>query len=152
MAIPDLIPIAREEGYRTDTIGRFDGGQFLGFVTFTLPMPPPDDWPRHKRYYAVLHRFDDDGNHLGTEAWFAGVAADGEGDVHARASSRLDAMIAALGEVEYGDVSVKLFSVEVDGETFGLVDASDPDEEVEEVELKPNYLVFFEPWDGSYDT
>ena len=149
MAIPERIPIAREEGYRTDTIGRSGGGQFLGFVTFTLPLHTPDDPRKHKRYYAVHHRFDDDGNHLGTEAWFAGVAADGEDDVHARARSRLDAMIAALGDVEYGDVAVKLFSVEVDGETFGLVDASDPDEEVE---LKPNYLVFFEPWDGTYDT
>ena len=72
MAIPDRIPIAREEGYRTDAIGRFGGGQFLGFVTFTLPMPPPDDWPRHCRCWAVLHRFDDDGNHLGTEAWSGG--------------------------------------------------------------------------------
>lgn len=152
MAIPKRIPIAREEGYYTDTIGRFDGGQFLGFVTATIPLPLPEDWQEHKRWYAVLHRFDPDGNHLGTEARFAGTTADGEADVCARARSDLDAMIAALGDVEYGDVAVKLFSVEVDGETFGLVDASDPDEGIEEVELRPNYLVFFEPWDGSYDT
>ena len=48
---------------------------------------------------------------------------------------------------------MRLFSVEVDGQDLRtFVDASEPDKGVEEVELKPNYLVFFEPWDGTYDT
>jgi formate hydrogenlyase regulatory protein HycA len=29
MAVPALIPIAHEAGYRTDTIGRYDDGQFF---------------------------------------------------------------------------------------------------------------------------
>ncbi len=152
MAIPDLIPIAREEGYHTDTIGRFEGGQFLGFVTATLPSPLPEDWPRHKRWYAVLHRFDPDGDHLGTDARFIGTSADGQADVVARAEAALAAVIGGLDNPEFCDVAIRLFSVEVDGQTFGLVDASDPDEEMERVVLLPNDLAFFEPWDGAYDT
>ena len=61
-------------------------------------------------------------------------------------------MIARLGPVEYGEVHVCLFQVVVDGETFGLVDASEPEEGYESIHLLPNDLAFFEPWDGLYDT
>jgi hypothetical protein len=72
MAIPHRVPIAHEPGYRTDTIGRYDGGQFFGSVTATIGDMP--DWQRHKRWHAVLHRFDADGAHTGSEIWFAGTS------------------------------------------------------------------------------
>ncbi|MGH1349004.1 MAG: hypothetical protein ACRBN8_46155 [Nannocystales bacterium] len=152
MAIPRTIPIAREEGYHTDRIGTFAGGQFMGFVTATLPMPPPDDWPAKKRWYAVLHTFDTTGQHTRTEAVFAGTTADGERDVVDRAQRKLDGLIEPLDSVHYGDISVGLFEVEIDGERFGLVDMSDRNDDYERVDLLPNDLAFFEPWDGSYDT
>jgi len=152
MTIPTKIPIMREEGYHTDCIGRYEGGQFMGFVTATLPIPLPKDWQRHKRWYAVLHTFDEKGNHLRTDAWFAGSTADGEVQVVARAQERLNRMVASLGEPDYCNVEVGLFSVEIDGRTFGLIDASEPEEGYVRVDLLPNDLAFFDPWDGSYDT
>ena len=61
-------------------------------------------------------------------------------------------MLSSLGEVSFEDVEVELFSIEIDGFTFGLVDGSEPDEGIIRVDLLPNDLAFFEPWDGEYDT
>ena len=156
MAIPDKITISRIEDYHTHYLGRYgDGSQFMSFVVATLPEIFPQDWQRHKRWYAVLHTFDADGNHLGTEARLAGVTADGQAQVWERAGMWQDEMIAALGQAEWSDIAVRLFSVQVDGQTFGLVDSSFRSEEgvfYEEATLQPNDFVFSEPWDGDYDT
>lgn len=153
MAVPRSIKVCREAGYHTDQIGKYGGGnQFMGFVTATLPEPLPKDWQAKKRWYAVLHTFDAKGKHLNTEAWFSGTTADGERGVVTNAEKRLAEMISALGEVEYGDVKVELFQAQIDGYTFGLVDASVPGEGYESVHLLPNDLAFFKPWDGTYDT
>lgn len=154
--IPELVPITREAGYHTDTIGTFDGGQFMAFVVATLPDDHGENDGAAKRWYAVLHRFSAEGAHLGTEAEFVGTTADGEEAVVERATRRKQEMIAGLGEVTYEDVAVELFVTDVDGHEFGLVDASYEDEESGEVfiiaELRPNELIFFPPWDGTYDT
>jgi uncharacterized cupin superfamily protein len=52
--------------------------------------------------------------------------------------------------LEYDDIAIRLFHVEVDGIVFGLVDETDEDGGY--VEFKPGDLAFTEPWDGSYDT
>jgi len=56
------------------------GNQFMGFVTGAFPhnnYPDLDqDWRGIKRWYAVMHHFGADGNHLRTEAWCAGTSAD----------------------------------------------------------------------------
>ena len=80
MPIPERIPMALDH-YDLRRIGRYgDGHQFMAFVTGSLPTRPlAADWQRHKRWYAVLHRFDADGRHLGTDAWCGGTTADGEG-------------------------------------------------------------------------
>lgn len=155
LAIPEPVPIAREEGH-TNRIGTCDGGQFMGFVVATLPSPAPENWQAAKTWYAVLHRFDAEGEHTGTQAEAFGTTADGEDEVIERASARVDEWIAALANVEFGDVAVNLFEVEVDGSEFGLVDTTweaDDDEELfVQATLVPNDLVFQEPWDGTYDT
>jgi len=153
LAVPKSITIAREEGYHTDCIGTYgSGNQFMGFVTSTMPKPRPRDWQKHQRWYAVLHTFDKKGKHLHTEAWFAGTSASGERAAVAKAQAQLDQMIAALGKVKYGNVKVGLFQVRIDGHTFGLVDASEPEEGYASIHLLPNELAFFEPWDGTYAT
>jgi formate hydrogenlyase regulatory protein HycA len=152
-AVPQSIKIAREQGYHTDRIGKYgESNQFMGFVTATLPNPLPRDWQTHKRWYAVLHTFDKKGKHLNTQAWFAGTTASGEREAVAKAEAKLDQMIAALGKVKFGNVKVGLFQVQIDGHTFGLVDASEPEEGYVSIHLLPNQLAFFEPWDGTYDT
>jgi formate hydrogenlyase regulatory protein HycA len=151
MAVPQIIKIVREEGYHTDQIGKYGAGnQFMAFVTATLPLPKSRG--AEKRWYAVLHTFDKKGKHLGTEAWFAGTTASGEREAVEIAQARLAEMIAALGKVKYGNVKVGLFQVKIDGHVFGLVDASEPDEDYESIHLLPNQLAFFAPWDGMYDT
>jgi formate hydrogenlyase regulatory protein HycA len=153
MAVPQSIKILREEGYHTDQIGKYGGGnQFMGFVTATLPTPLPADWEAHKRWYAVLHTFDKKGKHLNTEAWFAGTTASGERKAVKKAEARLAEMIAGLSKVRHGNIKVGLFQVQIDGHTFGLVDASEPKEDYESIRLLPNDLAFFAPWDGTYDT
>ncbi|GAB3141932.1 hypothetical protein GCM10027290_15460 [Micromonospora sonneratiae] len=153
MAVPDLIPIMHEPGYHTDQIGRYADGQFFGCVTaaFREGVGGGDDWPEHKRWYAVLHRFDHDGHYRGSEIWYAGTTAQGERDVVDRAEQKLATWLAELPQPTFGDIAVRLFSVEVDGIVFGLVDESD-DEYGEHVELYPNELGFNPPWDGEYDT
>jgi formate hydrogenlyase regulatory protein HycA len=151
--VPQSIKIAREKGYHTDRIGKYAAGnQFMGFVTATAPRPRPKDRKTPWRWYAVLHTFDKKGKHLNTDAWFAGTAGSGARKAVTRAEAKLDQMIAALGQVKYGDIKVGLFQVPIDGHTFGLVDASEPEEGYASIHLLPNNLAFFEPWDGTYDT
>src|SRR5262245_40822448 len=154
LTIPERIPVVREEDYYTHSIGHFGhGSQFMGFVTATIPSGPlSEDWQKHKRWYAVLHKFDSDGRHLETEHWFAGTTDEGEYDVTSRAKQRLELMIEAMGSYEFGDVVVRLFEVEIDGHKFGMIPVVEPEEDYESVHLEPNDLAFFAPWDGSYDT
>jgi len=66
VTIPERIPIAREKDYYTHYIGKYAAGkQFMACIVATLPRPGLPDWERHKRWYAVLHTFDADGEHLG---------------------------------------------------------------------------------------
>jgi len=153
VAIPQRIPIRHEPGYHTDQIGRYADGQFFACVTAAFPtgFKFGDDWPTHKRWYAVLHRFDRDGHHRGSEIRYTGTSAEGEREVNDRAEQVLAGWLADLPEPTFGDISIRLFSVEVDDVVFGLVDESD-DTRGEHVELYPNQLGFYPPWDGEYDT
>jgi formate hydrogenlyase regulatory protein HycA len=152
--IPERIPIAYEPNYYTRYIGKFGGGkQFMAFVVATLPPHKPKKLGNHKRWYAVLHTFDADGNHLNTDTWFTGVTADGEEAVVERAREKRLEMLAGLGKYKFSNIKVKLFSVTVDGHVFGLVDSSEPEEGFEErVTLWPNDFLFTRPWKGTYST
>ncbi|MEW2418120.1 hypothetical protein AB0953_31115 [Streptomyces sp. NPDC046866] len=78
MAVPEIIPIAHEPGYRTSTIGRFSGGQFLASVTYAFPdgFVMGDGWEEQKRLFVVLHKFDHDGHHQESDIWRAGTWAE----------------------------------------------------------------------------
>jgi len=153
MAIPETIKIERIEDYWTHDIGNYDvDSQFMAFIVATLPVPHGRDWAEHKRWYAVLHTFDANGNYLQTQSWFAGVTADGENKVVDKARIKREEMLGSLGNIVYCDVFIKLFSVTIDDHIFGLVDVTEPEDEHEYVELMPNGFVFYPPWDGSFDT
>lgn len=150
-ALPGKIRIKRVENHHAHHIGRgSDGTQFMAFIV-ALPL---GEQPEHRcvrsRWYAILHRFDPEGRHLGTETTFLGTkefAHELNG-----AETRLKRMIRTLGTVKYCDVEVAPFSVRIDGHTFGLVDASTPEGGYERIDLLPNGLAFFPPWDGTYET
>jgi hypothetical protein len=149
--IPGKIRILREEGYHTQHIGRYNTDK--QFMAFIVGMPLDTRTSRASqtiRWYAVIHRFDADGNHLGTEATFLGEKPFLKQLSNAKA--KFAEMLAQLGPVTYCSVEIKLFSVRIDGHTFGLIDASEPEEEYLRVDLVPNALAFFPPWDGTYDT
>ena len=60
-----------------------------------------------------------------------------------------------LGPIDWADIKIKLFRVEIDGTTFGMVDVSEPDEGPEwadRVSMVPGDLLFTAPWDGNYCT
>lgn len=145
--IPQKIKIQREKDYHTRYIGHCPNGtQFMGFIVGV----PPSGVRGLIKWYIVVHTFDSDGNHLHTDALFHGV-----GDMPptpSKAESKLKSMIGKLGPATYGDIQVCLFSVRVDGHVFGLIDASEPKEDYYMVELVPNGLAFFPPWNGLYET
>lgn len=149
--IPSKIKILREEEYHTQYIGKYnDEKQFMAFIV-GVPLDTRVSSIRQKlRWYAVLHRFDSDGNHLGTQAIFLGTKPFVNQLDNAQA--KFAEMLAQLGPLTYCDVEVKLFSTRIDGQEFGLVDASVAEEDYRSVELVPNGLAFFPPWDGTYET
>ena len=63
-----------------------------------------------------------------------------------------------LGEIAYKDISVAPFEINKFGVQFGLIpfpddDDDDDDEEEGTVILLPgNYMAFYSPWNGDYDT
>jgi hypothetical protein len=167
---PERLRVPYDEG-RFEHVGCYGGGkQFMAFVTGAFPADwwsgsrPPEylrtRWAEHKRWYAVLHRFDAAGNHLGTDAWSGGTTAEGQDRAADRAWRKLDAMLASLGEYELCDIAVKPFRFEQDGYLFGLVyernscdDPEAPDATYECVMLWPNDIMFHPPWDsGEYST
>ncbi|MFJ9693892.1 hypothetical protein [Kitasatospora sp. NPDC101183] len=160
MNVPEVIPISHEPDYRTDTIGRYEGGQFFASVTAAFPEGwSGDDWASVKRWHAVLHRFDEAGRHLDSRIEATGTTAEGERAAIEAARLLLDGWLAELPGREYGDIAVAPFEVRFEGALFGLVveeDEEDDEEEDEDgrlwVELYPDGLGFYPPWDGSYDT
>lgn len=150
MAVPEVIPIVYKSdypagiGYRTSTIGRYEGGQFFARVIAAMRQ---GRW----RWYSVLHLFDPDGGHVRSDIWFAGTTPGGEPEAVRRAEEHLAPLLDALPGREYGDIAIRLFRVEFDGGIFGLIDVSDP-ERVDRAELYPGGLGFHWPWDGEYDT
>ncbi|MFE6665244.1 hypothetical protein ACFVFH_17005 [Streptomyces sp. NPDC057697] len=166
MAVPAIIPIAHEPDYRTDTIGRYSDGQFLASVTYAFPegFVIGDGWEEQKRLYTVLHRFDHEGRHVGSDIRCAGTYAEqqrsprGENSVTARARSRMTELLDGLPGRVYGDIAIRPFRLTVDGVLFGLVveehggDGAGSEEEQDRAELHPDLLGFHAPWDGQYDT
>lgn len=149
--VPEKIKIRREKGYHTDSIGRCkDRTQFMAFIVGVPAAIRSHHVSRKLKWYAVLHRFASDGKHLGTQALLLGTKKFAH-EVRG-AESKLSELIKTLGAVKYSDIEVKLFSVRIEGYTFGLVDASVPDEGYQRIDLLPNGLAFFPPWDGNYET
>jgi hypothetical protein len=162
MAPPDKLRIEYEpdEWGRFHYIGRLkDGTQFMAFVTGAFPGKDryPDttgDWRNVKRWLAVLHKFDAEGNHLFSEARHGGFDIEGD-DAGEKAFFELDQILEQT-EAEPCDIYVKPFSVEIKGIYYELVYEKETNEEGEEWEcvmLWPNDIMFHPPWDsGEYST
>ncbi len=153
MAIPDVIPIKRIPGYRTDTIGRYDAGQFLAYVTGASreDFQGDADWRTDKPWFAVLHRFDQTGARVDSRIWSPGPG------IRDGLAERLAEWLDDLPGRAYGDIAIRPFELTYDGIRFGLILEShgeypDGAEELDWAELYPGRLGFSEPWDGHYHT
>jgi hypothetical protein len=78
------------------------------------------------------------GNSLGEDAYAAGIGR----------------MLELLGKVEYHDIEVAPFAFQLNGVEFGLVPAPpEDDDDAWRVNAMPgDYMCFYPPWDGEYDT
>ncbi|QOV87447.1 hypothetical protein [Humisphaera borealis] len=169
MPAPDKLRIPYEDGDygRFTSVGRLPNGtQFMAFVTGAFPTGQEhylgDDWKTKKRWLAVIHRFDADGNHIGSESRLGAFDIEGRDVAGEKASEHLKTMCGELmqaGEPEFCDVWVKPFAVELDGVTYGLIyehhlEEYDGIREASEcVMLQPQDIVFHQPWDsGEYST
>ena len=161
MAIPDIIPIAHEPWARTATIGRYDHGQFFGSLTGAYPRSynrrtMRDQWPDYNRFYAVLHRFDHDGFHTGSDIWCEGTLTEmrARKDKTDLAEAKLNGWLADLPGLAYGPIAVRPFELVVDDVVFGLVphEYHEDGQDWSRVELEPDHLSFAAPWNGLYDT
>jgi hypothetical protein len=152
MTIPDKLPIARMEDYHTHYLGQSaDGRLFWAYDTFVFTkkygdIQENDDWQKYRREYAVIHTFDNDGNYLTTKHWNAGLTIDVDDEA---IEKKLKEFVSELGGTTFKNIEIKLFQIEIDGITFGLI----PDEESGMIHLQPTSKISFqEPWDGEYNT
>jgi hypothetical protein len=167
MAAPDKLRIPYEdfEGARFNCVGRYgDGNQFMAYVTGAFPGHDrfPDttsDWRERKSWNALIHRFDSDGNHIGSEAKRGGYDIVGRQVAGDKAWQHLDSMLAAfkLENPKPCDIYVRPFTVEIDDVIYALAYEHKIDEEdgyeYECVMLWPNDIMFHPPWDsGEYST
>ena len=63
----------------------------------------------------------------------------------ARATAKLEELLSELESTMFDDVRIRLFQTVIDGQIFGLIDASEAGWET--VELQPNGLGFIFLWD-----
>lgn len=145
MKFPEKIPVERMEDYHTHHIGKYENGsQFFGYGTFVFTeIPIPENWEKYRREYAVLYLFDEEGNFKEAKYEFAGTSDSLKFDTE----DKIEEFLSKLGEIEYCNIKIKSFEIEIDGFKFGLI----PNEESEMIELQPSNT-FGEPWDGEYDT
>ena len=141
MSFPDTFPIMHDD-YHADRIGILpDGAQF--FVT-TPFRPATDDDPGEE--YLAVFIFEADGAFREARIDSFGPR---EGMDEEAAKQRAEERMKELGSVIFTDIIVSPFSIEHQGTKFGFI----PEEETGGIELQPgNYMAFFDPWDGDYDT
>ena len=156
---PDKLRIPHDED-RFDCVGRLaDGKQFMAFVTGAFPDGvklnwDTDEWRMVKRWMAVLHLFDADGNHLNSETQLGGFDIEGRGGAGDKAWAELDQMLRRLGpgELKRCDIWLKQFAVRIDGVTHSLLyQTNQPEDDgpiFEYVMLEPRDIMFHPPWDG----
>ena len=141
---PKIIAICHDD-YHAKTVGTTpDGRQF--FLTYPF-VPLGHD-------FVALYLFDEEGQLL--EAKIEDLGPRDSIDQE-RFEDMLKLRLRELGEVTFGDISVAPFSVERFGIEFGLIAEGPEDPEDEEahwwVTVQPgDYMAFYPPWDGDYDT
>ncbi len=141
MSAPPIIRINHDD-YHAKYVGRTsDGRQFF----LTTPFVP------FGCEFVALYLFDEKGNLLETRIDQLGGRAQIEAEPE---RDTLAVRLSELGEVAFCDVVVAPFRIERFGVEFGLI-AQAPEDGSENwwVTVEPgDYMAFYPPWDGNYDT
>src|SRR5687767_5497466 len=127
MSFPDQILIPYDESERFSYVGSYgNGNQFMAYETYGSPKRfhteesgPNGEmiWREHVNSFAVLHRFDSSGVHLGTDVMRIGeLKQTGDED-----NDPLEIMLDSLGTFELCDIRVKLFQVVIEKTVHGLI-------------------------------
>ena len=150
--VPRLIPINHDD-YHAKHIGKTaDGRQFF----LTTPFVPAIGGNPGREFLA-LYLFDAKGELLEAQIEDLGVRQNPilPGNVDEdHAASLLESWLSELGKVSFCNIKVAPFRLERFGIEFGLI----PREPVDEddhwwVTVEPgDYMAFYPPWDGDYDT
>ena len=144
--VPETFPINHDD-YHAKHIGRTaDGRQFFLTTPFDAAY---GDKPGCE--FIALFTFDGKGKLLESQIDNLGPRASLDKDA---ASQLYDERLASLGDVTFGDIQISPFKTEQYGLEFGLIPRECEDEDDEPaIELQPgNYMAFFDPWEGDYDT
>jgi hypothetical protein len=131
----------------------------MAFVTGAFPdgyiiNHDNDDWRKTKPWTAVLHLFDADGNHLGSEARIGGFDVEDPDKACHKAALQLREMFTPVRgkNPKRCDIYVKPFSGVLDGVSHSLLyEANQPEEDgpvFEYVTLEPLDIMFHPPWDS----
>ncbi len=145
---PDVISIIHDD-YHTEHIGRTGNGrQFI----LTEPFVPETNNDKGSDFIA-LYIFDEKGKLI--EYTIEKLGPRNEVD-EGKANDIYNALLDSLDEVSFCDVEISPFRIEKYGVEFGLL-PTDPifvdDEQYISLEFHPgNYMAFYPPWDGEYDT
>jgi hypothetical protein len=139
--LPKLIPINHDD-YHAEYVGRTaDGRQFF----LTTPFVPL------QREFLAVYLFDAQGNLLEAKIDDLGPREQLDAN-HVR--SLIQERLSELGNVSFRRIKIAPFRVERFGTGFGLIPhAPEEDEEDWTVTVEPgDYMAFYPPWDGDYDT
>ena len=143
---PKLFPINHDD-YHAKHIGQTsDGRQFFLTTPF---VPAIKDNPGCE--FVALFLFDAKGTFL--EAQIDRLGPRATLDENA-ARKKYEERLAGLGEVKLQRIKIAPFEIDRFDTQFGFIPRP-PEEEDEDwaIELHPgNYMAFFPPWDGDYDT
>jgi len=150
--VPKQIPINHDD-YQAKHIGKLgDGRQFF----LTTPFVPAIG-NNPGRAFLVLYLFDKKGKLLEARIEDLGVRQNSilPGNVdESHAADLLESWLAKLDIDSFCDIKVAPFQTERFGIEFGLIPR--PPEDKDDpwtVELQPgDYMAFYPPWDGDYDT
>ncbi len=144
--IPDTFPINHDD-YHAKHIGRTgDGRQFF----LTTPFVAAHGKESGAEFIA-LFTFDANGNFLEASIENLGPRA----TIDREAASLLyQQRLESLGDVEFCDIRIAPFATSRFGIDFGLIPREcEEDDDEPTIELQPgNFMAFFDPWDGDYDT
>jgi hypothetical protein len=143
---PKRIRIVPDE-HRARYVGRTESGQQF-FITTPFE---PNGGDRGGRSFIAVYLFGADGVLVDARIDDLGPSATIDPVVEQRAH---DQCLAELGKTSIEPIEIAPFELERFGIRFGLI-VTVPEQEDEPcwVEAKPgNYMAFYPPWDGRYDT